>query len=743
MATLVLSTVGTIFGGPLGGAIGSFIGAQVDQSIIGSGPDREGARLAEVSVQTSSYGTAIPQIFGNMRTAGSVIWATDLQEDTIREGGGKGRPSTVSFSYSANFAVALSSRPIAALGRIWADGNLLRGAQGDFKSETQFRYYTGTEDQPIDPLIAAAEGIANTPAHRGISYAVFENMQLENFGNRIPSLTFEVINVFGQIEIISIARALTHGLIDNIEHGEQDFALLGFAASHSNSRAAIESLLSVLPLSLRAKGQNLELIAHDNHQAIVDIDARQAGWQNDKRLDEKQIAVLPLNEIAKEYALRYYDPSREYQAGLQNSRRPGPGRRNVTIDFPAALHANDANRLIRNKHNQDIYARQSLSINLARNAENHHSGDIVRLGGYINLWQIDQIEQDLGLITLELRAIPMNEASDSLPNISSGRSVISRDAPAGETIFHLLDLPAFNNGNAQQPNIAIASAGAQPGWKSAIISIREGSNITPIDRVNRVSNIGQVTAALQPADAAIIDYQNRPQIRMLNETMRLPIQAAAGDAPFEAPYFAMLGDEIIAFHSARLTDDGRYNLEGLCRGIGGTEDYIAGHQAGERFILLDTQQLKFLDSSGYNLGQSLNLEAMGLGDEAPKTAQLDAIGRSLMPLSPVHGEIVDRYDGGKSICWIRRARVASPWSDGVDVALYEDSEQYALQISSDALVGGSHVLIDEIIFNRIYNLSRAQLQQWSDLGVAKMTISVVQIGTFARSAPLIFQNTIL
>lgn len=120
MATLVLSTVGTIFGGPLGGAIGSFIGSQLDQAIIGNGPDREGARLAEVSVQTSSYGTAIPQIFGNMRTAGSVIWATDLQEDSNREGGGKGRPSTVTFSYSANFAVALSSRPIDAIGRIWA-----------------------------------------------------------------------------------------------------------------------------------------------------------------------------------------------------------------------------------------------------------------------------------------------------------------------------------------------------------------------------------------------------------------------------------------------------------------------------------------------------------------------------------------------------------------------------------------------------------------------------------------------
>ncbi len=742
MATLVLSTVGTIFGGPLGGAIGSFIGSQLDQAIIGSGPDREGARLAEVSVQTSSYGTAIPQIFGNMRTAGSVIWATDLQEDSNREGGGKGRPSTVTFSYSANFAVALSSRPIAAVGRIWADGNLLRGAQGDFKSETQFRLYTGTENQSIDPLIASAEGIANTPAHRGISYAVFENMQLENFGNRIPSLTFEIINIFGQIEIISIANILTQGLIDNSENGQQNFSILGFAASHSNSREAIESLLSPLPLSLRAKGKNLELVAHNSDQEITAIDAPEAAFQNDNRLEDKQISVLPLNEVAKEYALRYYEPSREYQAGLQNSRRPGPGRRNVTIDFPAALHAADANALVSHKHNQDIFARQTLSINVVRNDANHISGDIVSIAGHMNLWQITQIEQDLGLITLELRAIPRNQLSQRASNITSGRSIISRDEQAGETIFHLLDLPAFTIGNAQQPNIAIASAGTEAGWRSATIFNREGSNVTPIDSVNRVSNIGQITEAMRPADPNIIDYANRPQIRLLNDAMRLPLSDVGNDSPFEAPNFAMIGDEIIAFSSARLNDDDSYTLEGLCRGVGGTEAFISSHQADERFVLLDTQQLKFLESAEYNVGQSLSLEAMGLGDETPQTANLSSIGRSLTPLPPVHGTIIDAQDGSKSIKWIRRSRVPAPWSDGVDIALHEDSEQYALQISSDERASGSELLIDETLSRSDYHLSQEQLEQWVNLGIINITISVVQIGTFARSQPLIFQNNI-
>ena len=89
MATLILSTVGTVLGGPIGGAIGSLIGQQIDLAIFGS-PTRKGPRLKELSVQTSSYGAAIPRHYGRMRVAGSVIWATELKENREKSGGGKG-----------------------------------------------------------------------------------------------------------------------------------------------------------------------------------------------------------------------------------------------------------------------------------------------------------------------------------------------------------------------------------------------------------------------------------------------------------------------------------------------------------------------------------------------------------------------------------------------------------------------------------------------------------------------------
>jgi hypothetical protein len=168
MATLVFTALGTAVGGPLGGALGSLIGNRIDRAVIGGG-HREGPRLKELAVTTSSYGAAIPRHFGTVRAAGTIIWATDLAESSEKTGGGKGRPSTSTYSYSASFAVALASRPIRRLGRVWADGNLLRGAAGDLKTGGALRVYTGHGDQQPDPLIATAEG-AKCPAYRGTAY---------------------------------------------------------------------------------------------------------------------------------------------------------------------------------------------------------------------------------------------------------------------------------------------------------------------------------------------------------------------------------------------------------------------------------------------------------------------------------------------------------------------------------------------------------------------------------------------
>ena len=54
MATLVLTAVGTAIGGPIGGAIGAMLGQQVDRAVFLSPKGRQGPRLSDLRVQTSS-----------------------------------------------------------------------------------------------------------------------------------------------------------------------------------------------------------------------------------------------------------------------------------------------------------------------------------------------------------------------------------------------------------------------------------------------------------------------------------------------------------------------------------------------------------------------------------------------------------------------------------------------------------------------------------------------------------------
>lgn len=202
MATLVLQAagafVGTALGGPVGAIIGQAAGALAgnifDRQLISTigAKDSFGPRLARMPAINASEGAAVARVYGRARVGGSLVWTTRFEEvaTTQRVGGtgGKGsRPSSTSYSYFGNFAIALCEGPISEIRRIWADGKELD------QTEYTIRVYAGDESQQPDPLIIAKEGVDNAPAYRGIAYAVFERMPLVDFGNRIPLFSFEVV----------------------------------------------------------------------------------------------------------------------------------------------------------------------------------------------------------------------------------------------------------------------------------------------------------------------------------------------------------------------------------------------------------------------------------------------------------------------------------------------------------------------------------------------------------------------
>lgn len=671
MATLVLTAVGTIIGGPIGGAIGSILGSAIDSQLLGT--RAKGPRLGDLSVQTSAYGTAIPKLFGTLRVAGTVIWATDLKEDKHKSGGSKGKPKTTTYSYSSSFAVALSGRPIGAIRRIWADGKLLRGEGGDWKSDVgAFRVYPGDEAQPADPLIAAAEGIAATPAHRGIGYAVFEDLQLADFGNRIPSITFEVDADDGGTSIGAIAVALAGGAIAN---GDAT-AIGGYAASGDSVRGALETLADVVPLSLRDDGAVLMLTAPAGAGTAIDDDALGAHADAKpvaRRTRERRAA----GTLPDEVAITYYDPARDFQTGTQRARRGGVARRRTEIDLAAALDAGTAKTFAERRLASDWAARATATLALPWRWLDVRAGDVVTLadGGR---WRVSAAQLEAMVVKLELAGLPPVGAAAVA---SAGRATVEPDAPAGATILQVLDLPTIEDVPPAVPRVWIAAAGTAPGWRSAALaaSLDGGTRWTTLDGTAAPAIIGSAAGVLGPADASLLDRRNTLDITLAHDGMAL---AGRDDLTTDATAnAALIGDEIVQFASATQTGIAQWRIGGLLRGRRGTEWAIGAHVAGERFVLLEADTLLAYDAPASAIGGTLSIMATGIGDASPVIAATPVLGRALCPPAPVRLHAARQGDGSILIGWTRRSRAGWSWIDGGDAPLAEESERYRLVLT--------------------------------------------------------------
>lgn len=218
MSTILLGSVGSVIGGlfgPIGAlvgrAIGTLAGSMIDTAIINAltPPVRhEGPRLTTTDIQTSTEGTPINRVYGRARMAGQIIWATRFQEVVKTEksggkGGGGPKVVTTTYTYYGNFAVGLCEGPVSGIGRIWVDGEEID------QTGITFRVYRGTNSQNADPLIEAKEGSA--PAYRGLCYIVFEQLDLSDYGNRIPQIAVEIYRAVGQLENLVNSVAVIAG----------------------------------------------------------------------------------------------------------------------------------------------------------------------------------------------------------------------------------------------------------------------------------------------------------------------------------------------------------------------------------------------------------------------------------------------------------------------------------------------------------------------------------------------------
>jgi hypothetical protein len=725
MATIVFGAIGTALGGPLGGAIGAMAGRQADTALFGAS-SREGPRLRELDVSLSTYGHPIPRIFGRMRTAGAVIWATELQEHAETLGAGKGQPALTTYSYAANLAVALSSRRIWQLGRIWADGKLLRGGAGDLKVGGTLRMYRGTEDQLPDPLIAAAEGDARCPAFRGLAYVVFEGLELATFGNRVPALTFEVI----ADETARFADLLGESLPACDVQGETD-TLAGLTVEDS-LQACLAQFQPVLPMAIDAAGEAIVVRMGEQGEgaslgeaaASVADDAFASATGASRRRAPPDAQPTPV--------LRYFDIDRDYQPGAQHAAgRAGAGQADA-VELPAALQPTQARALVEALRRRRDRARDQIAWRTCTLDPAVAPGALVRVPQRAGTWRVESWEWRETSVELELARFDASpRITDSVP--ADGAFLAPHDRPASQTRLVAFELPWDGAaGEADRPRAVAAVAGSGPEWNGAALFVDRGDGqLWPLGQAPRSrAVVGTTLDALPPASPLLLDRSSSVTIALASADQALTNLTFA--ALVQGANLALVGTELIQFAQAEPLGGGRWRLSQLLRGCAGTEAAVASHQPDEAFALADARVTP-LDHAALGPVEAATILALGRGDAEPVASPLLLAGLSGRPLAPVHARATWLPDGSLHLAWTRRARGAWHWRDGVDVPLAEEVERYLVTFQDPAEPSGQ--VRGWTLDSPALSLSAAQMAGLA-LHAPSARFHVQQQGTRALSRPL-------
>lgn len=696
MATLLLSTVGTAIGGPIGGLIGAVAGRLFDNQVLGLGNRRvEGPRQENLNVQSGSYGGTIPLLFGTGRYAGNVIWSTGLVETREEERqGGKGGPSVtaVRYAYSASFAVAICLGPIQSIGRIWADGKLIRSAGEGVSVGGDLRVYFGNEDQLPDPLIEGEIGADAAPGFRGIAYGVFEALPLAEFGNRIPNFTFEVIQ--GESPTVAdIAQQLVSGAdvpVRNTLISAQTIG--GYQVSGSQSyRDGLSVLTDLFPI---------KMVAGDG-----EIILGEAGSAPDMALFEDALGARPALEQARgrvsmdfdhaldlpaEVNLAFEDPATDYQRGVQNALKlKSGGNGAVSINTSMTLDAANARALAVKTLSKLWSQRRVVTVDVGLEGSALEPGDIISLGVSPlenDRFEITQTAQASMVTTITARSLAPIGLTDTgaLPSYSGEISYTQIITPPQieTTVF---ELPATAQFGAELAiYAAIARTGGRINSAGLYVSRDGGVNYDLAAQVPVAAVTGICLNGLVDRNPALFDYASQLDVQLDHPDMALSSRPML--AILNGANLALVGAELLQFQNAELLESGAYRLTGLLRGRAGTEKEQMGLALGQSFTLLQRGDLASQTLSINELGTSAQFKVVpngqSLADAPPETVSFT--GRALRPLSPVHLRAAYDASAGVVVSWVRRSRTGFGWVDGADAPVGEAALSFRVTYSDGA-----------------------------------------------------------
>ena len=728
MASLVLGAVGFAIGGPLGGLIGASIGGYVDRQIFATNTTIEGNRLDDLNVTISSYGASIPRIWGpENRVSGNIIWSSGLVETEHRDkqsAGGKGGGSTVTnvtYTYHASFAVLIGRGPIGGIGRIWADSKLIAdfrdqlptmadpayswpfvgttsnivledGTEDEGARFNSITIYNGNATQTPNSIMEAAEGAGNVPGYRGSAYVVFDTLQLADFGNRIPNLTFEVMGewsattgtVLGELAERSGLGTFMNvrGLTDNVR---------GLVDTTSGSaRDAAASLLGMYDIDISEIGDKIYFLPKDRNP-LCRVPSRYLGAFTEGGEPPPQRVAVLANEIDMPNAVEvvHRDPERDYLANTQRARRTTKrSEGNISVRSEIVMPASQARFIAEDKLRRAWATRKSFQFTLPINFQQLVAGDgVVIVDRFGNEFSVRLLSVRKSGLILECEGVALYAKFQRFREATTvaARTIVT--VGASEVQYAILDLPPLRDVDNSSGAYIAAGAHYQT-WRGAVLLSSDdgGASFNQIATFPGNAVVGQLSTAMDLGPTYYFDTQTF-DVQLLSPNFQL--ESVTMEQLLNGANALAINGEIIQFQTATLVGTATYQLSGILRGRRGTEHRVAAHPMGSEVVVLTGGAIDRVPVDLTEIGVERQVKAVPNGiDPADISADSFTFNCNVLrPFSPCHVRgTKDATTGDWDITWIRRTRINGGWSDGVDVPLGEAFERYEVDILDGSTV---------------------------------------------------------
>jgi len=598
----------------------------------GKGVSNTAPVISSIQLQTSSFGRAIPWIFGRQRVAPNLVQYEDFtaipHTTTQKTGKGGGSKTTnTDYTYTVAAAMALGAGPLAGIDRVWRD------KEHTSLAELNLDYYNGSETQEPYPYFVTKHP-ERALSYRGIAYVASGAYDLgsrASFGNH----TFEV-QAHGSIaekhagstvpdaELVDVIMSL---LTDSVQGVGLDPDTLGdlsafrayclanglwVSPAYTEQRGAYEYIKSLLTIGFADcvySGGKFKIVPYSDVPAASSLATYQPTIAPVCDLgaddfiaadgdDPVRISQKSAEECYNHVRVKFMDRANDYNENVAESKddadieQHGLRSKDV-VDMREIADASVAQKVADYILHRSLYILNTYEFRLSWKHVRLEPMDVVTLTygpkfldkTPVLITSVD--EDDDGLLTIQAEDYPLGSnrhSSQPVPDIGSNAPDYAvKPGDVREPV--LFEPPPKLTGNASQLWMAVAGG---EHWGGAVVwASTDDRSYQRVGTVRAGARYGALTAPL--AAGQDIDQAGRLAVDL--STSAGELNGATHTSAEDLLTTSYVGGEYIAFADAALTGKNAYSLAYLVRGAYGSK--VADHSAGEPFVFLDSAVFRY------------------------------------------------------------------------------------------------------------------------------------------------------